>query len=75
MGNPTHSEVAKRAYEIWEKEGRPHGRDREYWARAEKELAGKPANVPAPRTMGTSPALPTAPSSLPRKKPRPRKRT
>lgn len=31
--------VAVRAYEIWEKQGRPHGRDREHWLQAVAELA------------------------------------
>ena len=31
--------VAKRAYEIWEREGRPHGRDREHWLQAVEELS------------------------------------
>ena len=30
--------VAVRAYEIWEKQGRPHGRDREHWLQAVTEL-------------------------------------
>jgi hypothetical protein len=32
--------IRQRAYEIWEDEGRPHGREREHWAAAERELAG-----------------------------------
>jgi hypothetical protein len=27
--------VRKRAYHLWESDGRPHGQDREYWERAE----------------------------------------
>jgi hypothetical protein len=37
-------DVAKRAFEIWEREGRPEGRDMEHWLQAENELqneAGK----------------------------------
>jgi Protein of unknown function (DUF2934) len=30
--------VAKRAYEIWEQAGRPHGRDREHWLQAASEI-------------------------------------
>ena len=29
--------VRDRAYEIWEQEGRPAGREREHWERAERE--------------------------------------
>lgn len=33
------AEIAKRAYAIWEREGRPKGREVEHWLRAEAELA------------------------------------
>ena len=36
-------EVARRAYEIWEREGNPSGRDLEHWVRAEEELRSQPA--------------------------------
>jgi hypothetical protein len=35
---PTHAEVAARAYEIYEREGRPEGRHLEHWVQAETEL-------------------------------------
>lgn len=35
--------VARRAYEIFEREGRPNGRDVEHWLRAEAELSSGPA--------------------------------
>jgi hypothetical protein len=31
--------IRVRAYQIWEQEGRPHGRDREHWHEAERQLA------------------------------------
>jgi hypothetical protein len=30
--------IERRAYEIWESEGRPHGRDRDHWDAAAAEL-------------------------------------
>src|SRR5579871_5114961 len=30
--------VSLRAYEIWERKGRPHGRDMECWLEAEREI-------------------------------------
>lgn len=30
--------IRSRAYELWEEEGRPHGRDREHWSQAESEM-------------------------------------
>ncbi len=30
--------ISKRAYTLWESEGRPHGRDADHWAQAKKEF-------------------------------------
>lgn len=30
--------IAARAYTLWEKDGRPHGRDVQYWLQAEQQL-------------------------------------
>lgn len=38
---PSHAEVAKRAFEIWVRKGRPVGRDLENWNDAERELGIK----------------------------------
>jgi hypothetical protein len=35
------TEIAKRAYAIWESEGRLNGRDLEHWLRAESEVGSK----------------------------------
>ena len=35
---PTPDEIAMCAFAIWEKEGRPHGRDVEHWLQAEAQL-------------------------------------
>ena len=32
-------QIAKRAYEIWQTKGCPHGQDREHWLQAERELS------------------------------------
>lgn len=34
----TREAIQKRSYNIWEREGRPHGRDHEHWKLAESEL-------------------------------------
>lgn len=31
--------IRERAYHLWEQEGRPHGRDREFWERARELIA------------------------------------
>ena len=40
--------IRDRAYAIWEREGRPHGRDRDHWAEAEREIANEESG-PAPK--------------------------
>jgi hypothetical protein len=35
---PAEEEIAYCAYLIWEKEGRPSGREREHWLQAETQL-------------------------------------
>ena len=40
--NPDNNEmVARRAYEHWLAEGRPHGHDQAHWLKAERELAAQ----------------------------------
>lgn len=45
---PESPNIARRAYEIWEEEGRPHGHDRAHWDRAERELAPAAAATEVP---------------------------
>lgn len=40
--------IRERAYHLWEADGRPHGREREFWERAE-ELIGMEENATAGR--------------------------
>lgn len=39
--------IRERAYLLWESEGCEHGRDMEYWSRAEVELNVPPHDAPA----------------------------
>jgi hypothetical protein len=48
MAGNTDALIARRAYEIWEGEGRPHGRDREHWLRAEAEVSTSTSIVADP---------------------------
>jgi Protein of unknown function (DUF2934) len=34
-----HDYIQRRAYELWENEGRPAGRDQAHWLQAESEIA------------------------------------
>ena len=57
------TEIAKRAYTLWELEGRPTGKDLEHWLRAEAEFA---ATLP----VQTGTKRPPKPGRLPAKRPR-----
>ena len=46
MTHPTDKEIQNRAYEIWERNGRPEGREDEFWHQAEAELRAE-RGVPA----------------------------
>jgi hypothetical protein len=46
--DPTDEEIALCAYRIWLQEGCPHGKDREHWLKARRQLlAGKAKERPA----------------------------
>ena len=48
-GSSRQDEIAKRAYLLWEKAGKPAGQDMAFWLKAEREVPGtnKPAAKPA----------------------------
>ena len=64
------ADVARRAYEIWEREGRPHGHDWDHWLAAEREIAREAH--PGTAISGTARAVSAAGASKP-KRPRARK--
>jgi hypothetical protein len=47
INNDLTPHILRRAYEIWENEGRPHGRDKAHWFLAEAEVSNDapPATV------------------------------
>lgn len=45
MKTPTHEEIAKEAYRIWQEEGCPNGQDLDIWLRAQRQLHEKPART------------------------------
>jgi hypothetical protein len=61
--------VRRRAYEIWEREGRPEGRDADHWALAKEEIAiednlggtlrPNPSEGPDDEAVRTKPVEPT----------------
>ncbi|MBN9034486.1 MAG: DUF2934 domain-containing protein [Rhizobiales bacterium] len=47
MASGKEDEIRQRAHQIWEREGRPDGMDKDHWTRAERELSGEiPADAP-----------------------------
>jgi DUF2934 family protein len=38
--------ISVRAYQMWEQEGRPHGRDQAHWFEAERQLQNSESAVP-----------------------------
>jgi hypothetical protein len=40
MDSPAQDKNRDRAYELWEKNGKPEGKEDEFWAQAERELQG-----------------------------------
>ena len=45
QGADLQARIERRAYELWERDGRPEGRDHAHWQQAEREIG-------APRAMG-----------------------
>jgi hypothetical protein len=52
MREPTEQEIKDRAYEIWERNGRPEGKEQEFWRLAEQELRNEDKSSPV-RTPDT----------------------
>jgi hypothetical protein len=46
MVKPDEEKIRKRAREIWEENGRPAGRDEEFWFQAERELKEAEKEIP-----------------------------
>ncbi|HET6234588.1 MAG TPA: DUF2934 domain-containing protein [Acetobacteraceae bacterium] len=55
-----HDRIRQRAYLLWEADGRPHGRDQEYWQRAEALIS-----LEHPAAAGQLPNPQTKPVSVP----------
>jgi hypothetical protein len=53
--------IRRRAHEIWEREGRPHGKDAEHWEQAQREVdAEASAEIAAATAGSTRPKSPRA---------------
>lgn len=66
MAGLSDTAIATRAYLIWEKQGRPHGRDREHWLQAVAELsAAKTTKAKAKPVKPAAPAKAVAATAAP----------
>lgn len=56
---PTFEDISRRAYELWEKDGRPEGNEQQHWYQAEKELSQRDRTRPIPsQSASSAPASP-----------------
>lgn len=74
---PTAAAIEKRAYELWEKDGRKPGQSEKYWLQAEKELhvasqPAEPAKAASETTMAASPKASVVPASAAAPTPKPK---
>ncbi len=69
-----HGEIAKRAYTLWEVEGRPSGKELDHWLRAEAEVQAECAKT-APIRAERAEITAAAPLSPQRPAPRRTRRT
>jgi len=57
----TEHAIRERAYYLWEQDGRPHGRDIEFWNRAAAEAVAKPKRARAAAATAKAVPVKTAP--------------
>lgn len=76
---PDDDQIRRRAYQIWEREGRPEGREADHWRMAVEELSAQRAavdtqEVPATRVRGPAQLdqAPSQPSGVAAASPEPR---
>lgn len=67
MTDMNKQEIAERAYQLWETEGRPYGRDLDHWFQAETEL-NRTSTKSAGARGGRGKAAASGRASTPRKK-------
>lgn len=57
--------IRQRAYEIWEREGRPHGEELKHWLSAFEELGSGAAGGKGVKAAAAKPGKPAAKASKP----------
>lgn len=71
MADNLEKSIRERAYEIWQEEGCPAGREGEHWEQARAEMAA--ARAEQRETVSAAPAVPTKAKSATSRPPRARK--
>ena len=63
MASQNEEKIRARAHQLWESEGRPHGRDREHWEQAARELGNEtgPSSTERTASAGAGPVGPAQP--------------
>ena len=46
MAEPTHMDIVRRAFELWQQAGEPEGKDQEFYHQAEQELRNADKSSP-----------------------------
>lgn len=46
MAEPTEQDIRERAHQLWERAGKPEGREQEFWRAAEQELRNEDKSNP-----------------------------
>jgi len=64
QSRPSREAIAERAYLLWERAGRPTGRDEEFWLRAEAELTPSGRGSGVPPVIAPPPVAPPTPAAL-----------
>ncbi len=55
MAQLDETKIRDLAYQLWEQDGAPHGKDHDYWHAAEKLLADETAEPDAVPSVATAP--------------------
>ena len=58
---PDEDSIRRRAHAIWEREGRPEGRQQEHWEQARREIEAEEAASPSRTAAPDDAPTPTAP--------------
>ena len=63
MASQNEDRIRARAHQLWEAEGRPHGRDREHWEQAAREIENETgtSSTDRPASAGAEPVGPAQP--------------